>query len=735
MNKQIRLLILVLCMALVSPGIYAQVVISDNPAATADPAAMLDLQSTGKGFLVPRMTLLQRNLITNPPTSLVIYQTDNTPGLYYNTGTPAVPNWQKITDANFIGGYWTQNGTDLYYTTGNVGVGENSPSHQLHVNGASMFENDSIYITGDAGNPGRIFLNAATGDSPVVRWGYEGTTVLYHDFNFATSPPYWSMSSDLSENFWMIHPNGGRLWHDYQGGTSAHVIKTAAPSRALSIENTSATGEARGIQVSMSNASNPSNIIAVGGWAHGDGTGVYGMNTNGSDGNFGHVGSTNHGMYGEHYPSENRGVLGSADYGVYGRSGETDYHWGAIGVDGTSNDWGLYAAQGTGTSPNFGGIGTATYGVYGEYGSEDFFGVLGHASSAVYGQLGQGTQNLANGDFAIKGLGVLNALESGGGYSVGSTIGGVAGINNEGVAYSFGVAGYTESTPANRAGGVLGAIGNASQWGALGYRDNNGNYYGGYFTNATGSGSGKAQGEPSSSIGIGVYGDLFGAHVHGDVYGIYAEGRDYSLYAKGDVYRTGADIHLQPGKTGQNSVMYTLVSPEMTVQTYGIGQLQNGKAIINFDEAFADVVSSQEPIVVTITPIGQTKGVYLEAVEASGFRVAENDNGKSSVQFSWIAIGKRSGFENKSLPQDVIASDYDQKIERGLVNDADLNASGEGLYYQNGRLYNGQLLQSRSSDGIKIEPAKKLEPILMDDARKATYKLSRMKDEKENIDQ
>ena len=61
-----------------------------------DNSAMLDVSSTTKGFLPPRMTLLQRNFINQPATGIIIYQTDNLTGLYCNMGTAAVPDWQLI---------------------------------------------------------------------------------------------------------------------------------------------------------------------------------------------------------------------------------------------------------------------------------------------------------------------------------------------------------------------------------------------------------------------------------------------------------------------------------------------------------------------------------------------------------------------------------------------------------------------------------------------------------------
>jgi len=51
---------------------FSQVKISDNTT-TADPSAMLEVESTNQGLLPPRMTVTQRNLIVNPATGLVIY--------------------------------------------------------------------------------------------------------------------------------------------------------------------------------------------------------------------------------------------------------------------------------------------------------------------------------------------------------------------------------------------------------------------------------------------------------------------------------------------------------------------------------------------------------------------------------------------------------------------------------------------------------------------------------------
>src|ERR1043165_5980463 len=55
---------------------------------TTTPAAssLLEIKSTSKGVLVPRMTQAQRNAIASPATGLLIFQTDKTPGFYYYSG-------------------------------------------------------------------------------------------------------------------------------------------------------------------------------------------------------------------------------------------------------------------------------------------------------------------------------------------------------------------------------------------------------------------------------------------------------------------------------------------------------------------------------------------------------------------------------------------------------------------------------------------------------------------------
>jgi hypothetical protein len=77
MNFSIRLTIALLCFWVQNN--FAQVGIGTNAPHTS---AMLEVSSTSKGFLPPRMTAAQRSNITSPVEGLLVYQTDGDKGLY-----------------------------------------------------------------------------------------------------------------------------------------------------------------------------------------------------------------------------------------------------------------------------------------------------------------------------------------------------------------------------------------------------------------------------------------------------------------------------------------------------------------------------------------------------------------------------------------------------------------------------------------------------------------------------
>ena len=75
----------------VSSQVCAQNGVGINPTgAAADPSAALDVASTNKGVLVPRMTAAEKVAIVSPANGLLIFQTDGVSGFwYYNATTSA----------------------------------------------------------------------------------------------------------------------------------------------------------------------------------------------------------------------------------------------------------------------------------------------------------------------------------------------------------------------------------------------------------------------------------------------------------------------------------------------------------------------------------------------------------------------------------------------------------------------------------------------------------------------
>ncbi|MEQ1745973.1 MAG: hypothetical protein ABMA02_11130 [Saprospiraceae bacterium] len=57
-------------------------------------SAKMEIQSTTKGVLIPRMTKANRDAIANPANGLLIFQTDNSPGFYYYTGSA----WKSVNE-------------------------------------------------------------------------------------------------------------------------------------------------------------------------------------------------------------------------------------------------------------------------------------------------------------------------------------------------------------------------------------------------------------------------------------------------------------------------------------------------------------------------------------------------------------------------------------------------------------------------------------------------------------
>ncbi len=86
--------LLILLFLVTGLNAWSQVAINTD-GTNPDNSSMLDVKSTAKGMLVPRMTQTQRTAIASPATGLLVYQTDNPDGFYFYNGTI----WVSLNDA------------------------------------------------------------------------------------------------------------------------------------------------------------------------------------------------------------------------------------------------------------------------------------------------------------------------------------------------------------------------------------------------------------------------------------------------------------------------------------------------------------------------------------------------------------------------------------------------------------------------------------------------------------
>ncbi len=181
-----KALTLIACCMLATQSFYAQGIAVNNDGSSADASAMMDIKSSTKGFLLPRMDLAARGLIANPATGLIIYQTDNTPGFYYYNGTTwtqmAGNSWNHSLTQNLVAGsnYISRN------ATGNTGIGFNAGNAVIfrmtnNFNGYAerdLFKFDSV---GGILAVGRVLdVGNTTGAAQYIPATGAGTRFMWH---------------------------------------------------------------------------------------------------------------------------------------------------------------------------------------------------------------------------------------------------------------------------------------------------------------------------------------------------------------------------------------------------------------------------------------------------------------------------------------------------------------------------------------------------------------------------
>jgi len=264
----------------VSYHLYAQTGVAINTnGADPDNSAMLDVSSTSKGLLVPRMTFEQRNTITSPAKGLLVYQNDSIEGFYYFDGTI----WTRLASGTFtesdplvkaVNGLVKSNGTTIsaatagtdYLTpTGSAANLTNFPTLNQHTTGTASNVTGTISI--EHGGTGQITKTAAfdalspmTAAGDLIFCGTNGTGTRlaagtagqFLKMNAGATSPVWSsqsLTNFTESNYTYNSETGVRLLATHAANDVNLVLspKGQGAIQAQASDGTSAGGNNRGI--------------------------------------------------------------------------------------------------------------------------------------------------------------------------------------------------------------------------------------------------------------------------------------------------------------------------------------------------------------------------------------------------------------------------------------------------------------------------------------------------------
>ena len=184
-----------LAAVLLTASTYAQVGIGTT---TPDASSALDITSTTKGLLIPRMTAAQRDAISSPATGLMIYQTDGTVGFYYYNGS----SWAEVAATSktySVNTFYAELGGYVIQISPN---GKHGLVVAMQDQGISSWyeANDLLSNTSNHDADGKEFSDWRLPTKRELNLMY----VVYNNGNAASLNPgyYWSSTEYDNDNAW-----------------------------------------------------------------------------------------------------------------------------------------------------------------------------------------------------------------------------------------------------------------------------------------------------------------------------------------------------------------------------------------------------------------------------------------------------------------------------------------------------------------------------------------------------
>jgi hypothetical protein len=258
------------------------------------------------------------------------------------------------------------------------------------------------------------------------------------------------------------------------------------------------------------------------------------------------------------------------------------------------------------------------------------------------------------------------------GDSTGSTTGGVSGT----AAKSDGVHGLTDAT--NGSAGVTGVSksGLGSGYGVYGKSSNGQGVYGisssgngveghttgaaaavaGYALNTATGGEGViAESNNSADAGVAIYAQ--GDNSTSELFSSFnkATGGSCVIDQNANLTCTGTimgsvERSQHRNSNGQKVLAYGSESTSATLEDFGTARMSGGVANIWFDPAFASTIDRNRPYYVFLTPLGETRGLYVSIKTSNGFQVRETEGGRSRVSFDYRIVARPLDAKNDRLP-------------------------------------------------------------------------------------
>lgn len=106
----------------------------------------------------------------------------------------------------------------------------------------------------------------------------------------------------------------------------------------------------------------------------------------------------------------------------------------------------------------------------------------------------------------------------------------------------------------------------------------------------------------------------------------------------------------QSNSSGQRVLAYAPEATTATMEDVGEARMADGRAIVRFDRDFASTIDRNAGYLVFLTPMGDTRGLYVRLKTPAGFEVRETQGGRSNLLFDYRIVARPLGASGDRLP-------------------------------------------------------------------------------------